>query len=141
MSELPLSTAKEYLQEHNIPVDPEIHELLSMIPLHFSNLGYFCAKWNRNKEEAKKFVGYSFVNQESVLSAAINKHPDSVKIYQTAVKNGRVTMNDLIQLSISVEQFEKLFVHSNIFFEQEDGCYKFQFRATKKAAEDLLKKN
>ena len=66
------------------------------------------------------------------------KYPDSVKIYQRALENGRVTIYDMAQLSVSVEQFEKLFVHSSIFF-NDVWNYKFQFEATRKAAEDLLK--
>ena len=41
MSELPLCTAEEYLKDHNISLDPEIHELLSFTPLDFTNLAIF----------------------------------------------------------------------------------------------------
>ena len=138
-SELPWNTVEEYLQERNISIDPEICEMLSKVPLRFSILDLFCKQWKRGINEAKKFVDEGFAKQVSDLDAAIKKHPDSVKIYQTALnENGHITMRYLNQLSISLEQFQNLFVHSNIFSEQTDGCYKFQYLATQKAAKVLL---
>ena len=134
--QLPKSIAEEYVSDKIGPMPKEVSGLLKQIPLTFSDLDTFTTKWKRDKEAAKLFVRLSQKNLKADIERSCS-HPNAKMLYEIILTQGYVPSHDIIPL-IPLQEFEKLFVSSNILCFDQEAQYVFQFAATRNAAATYL---
>lgn len=62
-------------------------------------------------KKRQKGLFISFVDEKHEVYSDIKKHPDSVKIYQRALENGHITLDDMTELNMSVVPIQQNSYH------------------------------